>query len=49
LRMRNIPPKTLERLEDGVLVCEGDDVARVFFEKLNLSCEYSCLCGMRTC
>jgi len=37
LRMRGIPPKTYTRVGDGVLATDGDQVAREYFEELQLN------------
>lgn len=40
LRIRGVPPKTYRRVGDGIVATDGEGVAREFFEKLNLSCEF---------
>lgn len=39
LRIRGIPPRTYNRIGDGVLATDGEPVAREFFEKLQLNCK----------
>lgn len=41
LRMRGIPPKTYHRVSDGILATDGDEVARLYFERLQLPCKSS--------
>lgn len=41
LRIRNIPPKTYTRPEDGILATDVTPVAQEFYKKLNLSCKYN--------
>jgi hypothetical protein len=51
LRMRNIPPKTYHRVEDGLIISDGGEAAKDYFDKLRLNCEtsafneYSCICN----
>ncbi|TQS34319.1 hypothetical protein Golomagni_05302 [Golovinomyces magnicellulatus] len=37
LRMRNVPPKTYTRPEDGVLASDANPVAQEYYKKLNLT------------
>lgn len=37
LRMRNVPPKTYTRPEDGILASDVTPIAREYYKKLNLS------------
>lgn len=39
LRIRGIPPKTYNRIGDGILATDGEPIAREFFEKLQLNCK----------
>jgi hypothetical protein len=39
LRMRNIPPKTYHRVEDGLIVSDGGEAAKDYFDKLQLNCK----------
>jgi len=39
LRMRSVLPTTSKRAEDGILIADGDQIARDYFEKLLLNCE----------
>ena len=41
LRMRQIPPKTYARAEDGIIACDTEDGAKDYFEKLQLNCKSS--------
>ena len=40
LKMRNLPPKTHIRVEDNVIVAEGDELVQDYFDKIRLTSKH---------